>query len=212
MMRPLLFRPALAAALAAGLLAGCLGTPRDNLYTLNPVIEDRTPEPVPRYVVEIAAVTVPDLVDRPQIVLRDSDNRVSMLEQQRWASPLSSQLPQVIASNLGRLLPEARVKPTGEASAGDVDYRVAVDIQRFDSVLNSAAILDAQWSARRLSDGAVQTGRLSVSEPAGPGYEALAAAHARALGRLSQQIADAIRTDRANAPPAAPPSVPKKKS
>jgi uncharacterized lipoprotein YmbA len=191
-------RPLLAAA-AALLLAGCLGTPKDNLYTLNPVIEATAPVPITHYTVEIAAVTIPDLVDRPQIVLRDTDNKVSMLEQQRWASSLSSQLPQVIADNIGQLLPDARVKATGEASAGEVTYRVAVDIQRFDSVLDRAAILDAQWSARRLADGALLVGRFTVSEPAGPGYEALAAAHGRALGGLSRQIADAIEADRTSA-------------
>lgn len=205
MTRPMPLR--MAATGLAIALAGCLGTPRDNLYTLSPVIETTAPEAVPRYAVEVTAVSIPDLVDRPQIVLRDSDNRVSMLEQQRWASPLSSQLPGIVAENLARLLPEARVKPTGEATAGDVDYRVAVDIQRFDSVLGRAAILDAQWSARRIPDGGAQVGRVAVNEPAGPGYEALAAAHARALGTLSRQIADAIRADQARAPVVSAPVV-----
>jgi len=52
---------------------------------------------------------------------------------------------------------------------------------------------------RRTKDGKAQTGRTSVREPTGAaGYDALAAAHSRALARMSQEIADVIRAlDRA---------------
>ena len=55
------------------------------------------------------------------------------------------------------------------------------------------------WIVRRARDGKSETGRTTVREPAtDKGYDALAAAHSRALGRMSQDIADAIRAlDRA---------------
>ncbi len=202
-------RPARAACLVAVplLLAACSSSPPDTLYTLSPVIEDRTPEPVPRYVVEVAAVSVPDLVDRSQLVIRKSDNRVVQLEQQRWASPLTNQLLLVLAEDLARLLPEAQVKATGEAATGDVAYRVALDVQRFDSIPGQAAVFDGLWSLRRTVDGAVRTGRTTVRQPAGSDYESLVAAHARAVGDVSRAIAEAIRAAQAEqvSPPLATP-------
>ena len=53
----------------------------------------------------------------------------------------------------------------------------------------------AAWLVRRTRDGRAETGRTTVREPArDKGYDALAAAHSRALGRMSQDIADAVRT------------------
>jgi uncharacterized lipoprotein YmbA len=47
---------------------------------------------------------------------------------------------------------------------------------------------------RRTKDGRTETGRTTVREVAqDKGYDALAAAHSRALARLSQDIADAVR-------------------
>ena len=54
--------------------------------------------------------------------------------------------------------------------------------------------LDAVWAVGRTRDGASRTGRTTVREPApDKGYDALAAAHSRAVARLSQDIADAVR-------------------
>jgi uncharacterized lipoprotein YmbA len=78
--------------------------------------------------------------------------------------------------------------------ATDPDYRVAIEIRTFESMPASAIRLDAVWTLRRAKDGKTETGRTSVREavPEG-GYEALAAAHSRAVARLSQDIADAVR-------------------
>jgi uncharacterized lipoprotein YmbA len=64
----------------------------------------------------------------------------------------------------------------------------------FDSAPGVAAGLDAVWTVRGASGGAVRSGRTTVREAAQEeGYAALAAAHSRALGRMSGDIADAIR-------------------
>jgi hypothetical protein len=74
------------------------------------------------------------------------------------------------------------------------DYRASVEVQGFDSALGEAATLDALWTVRRLRDGKARTGRTTVREAVtGKGYDALAAAHSRAVARLSGDIAEAIR-------------------
>ena len=61
--------------------------------------------------------------------------------------------------------------------------------------LGEAAVLEAVWTVRRTKDGKTETGRTSVREKVDDnGYEALAAAHSRGVARLSQDIADAVRT------------------
>jgi uncharacterized protein len=74
------------------------------------------------------------------------------------------------------------------------DYRVAIEVRRFESTPGKTAILDALWIVRR-KDGNTQTGRLEATEEVhGNNYDALAAAHSRAVTKLSQDIAQAVGT------------------
>jgi hypothetical protein len=81
-------------------------------------------------------------------------------------------------------------------SAGDnADYRVLVDIQRFDSTMGESVTIDALWTVKRVSDGVLRTGRSTARESSSGGsYDALAAAHSRALATISREIAEAIRS------------------
>ena len=57
-----------------------------------------------------------------------------------------------------------------------------------------AALLDAVWTVRNTKDGTTRSGRTTVSEPVPDReYASLAAAHSRALGRLSADLAGAIQ-------------------
>ena len=66
--------------------------------------------------------------------------------------------------------------------------------RRFESAPGEAATLDAVWTVAARRTASSQTGRTTVREPAPEqGYDALAAAHSRAVARLSRDIADAVR-------------------
>jgi uncharacterized lipoprotein YmbA len=144
------------------------------------------------YLVVVGPVTIPELVDRPQIVTRSDASRVEIAEQARWAAPLKSEIPRVIADQLARRLPGARTATMDQRGAGAPDYRVLIDVQRFDSS-SAGATIQASWSIRPKEGVPVITGRAIVSEPAGAGYEAMVAAHSRALEKLSAEIADALK-------------------
>jgi uncharacterized lipoprotein YmbA len=147
--------------------------------------------------VVVGPVSIPAIVDLPQIVVRKSPNQVSVDEFNRWASPLRNNIAQVVDDNLAAMLGTSRVS---SVLSVDADYRVAIDVQTFESAPGDAATLSAMWIVRRVKDGKTETGRTRVRE-ASPetDYAALAAAHSRALSRLSQDIADAIRElDRAS--------------
>jgi hypothetical protein len=71
---------------------------------------------------------------------------------------------------------------------------VLVDIQRFESVRGDAVTIDAEWSVRPAKGGAPRNGRSVVRQAAtGKDYDALAAAHSKALAALSDEIAQAVR-------------------
>jgi uncharacterized lipoprotein YmbA len=149
---------------------------------------------MPNVTVVVGPVSIPAIVDLPQIVVSTGANSVTLDEFNRWASPLQSNISRVVAENLVTLLGTPRVSQFQQSLNLDADFRVAIEVQSFDSALGDAATLNAVWVVRRTKDGKAQTGRTSIREPTGAaGYDALAAAHSRALARMSQEIADVIR-------------------
>ena len=50
-------------------------------------------------------------------------------------------------------------QPSPRFSFVDADYRVAIDVQTFESSPGDAATLSAMWSVRRVKDGKTQIGR-----------------------------------------------------
>jgi hypothetical protein len=79
-------------------------------------------------------------------------------------------------------------------------YHVTIRVERFVSVRATAsgdgeAVLDARWTVRDPKDGSLVSGVFTVTEPApGGSFDALAAAHSRALAKLSADIAVAFRS------------------
>ena len=177
--------------IVAVLAAGC-ATPTSRFYTLS-----TTPAPAGTpvaYSVAVGPVTIPAVIDRPQIVVSTSPNQVQLDEFNRWAAPLQSNIARVVADNLASILGTTRVSLFPQTMSAAADYRVAIQVQRFDTAPGDAASLEALWTITRTNDGTAQTGRTSVREssPSG-GYDGVAAAHSRALARLSRDIADAIQ-------------------
>ena len=177
-------------------LTGC-GSSRETYYTLSAGGAMNGAAPAPgesTYSVAVGPITLPEVVDRPQFVLRAGPNEVTVVELHRWAGPLKSEIPRIIADNLAAVLNVKRVAAYPQSAGDNADYRVLVDIQRFDSTMGESATIDALWTVKRVSDGVLRTGRSTGRESSSGGsYDALAAAHSRALATISREIAEAIR-------------------
>jgi hypothetical protein len=177
---------------AALVLAGCASTPPSRFYTLSAVTE--TAPTASEISVAVGPVSVPAVVDRPEIVVTIGANQVKLDEFNRWASPLQDHISRVVAENLVAMLGTPRVTQFPQNANADADYRVAIEVQRFDSTPGEAALLDAVWTVRRAKDAQTKTARTTIREQTREkDYDALAAAHSRAVARLSQDIADMIR-------------------
>ena len=142
----------------------------------------------------VGPVAVPDSVDRAQMVIQGSANQVDLAEEHRWAEPLKTAIPRVVAEHLMRLLGTPRVMSSRVGTSLDVDYRVALEVQRFESSLSRGATVEVLWTVTGKRATPARSGRSSVTEPAAAATpEAIAAAHSRALGRVAADIAAALR-------------------
>jgi uncharacterized protein len=167
-------------------LSACGSAPRERFYTLDAPEPPAAAEGAPS--IAVGPVTVPEIVDRPQMVVRGGPNQVHIIEQARWAEPLRGAIARVVAANLATALGGRVVG----ARNGDADYRVTLDVQRFDSAAEGA-LIDAAWTVVAKT-GERRTGRSVAREkPQRLEHDALAAAHSAALAAISRDIAAAIR-------------------
>jgi uncharacterized lipoprotein YmbA len=180
-------------------LAGCATAPPESFYTLSSGSRvGVVPRDGGRSVV-VAPAALPEIVDRPQLVMVAEPNRVAILEQQRWAEPLRAGIPRVVAENLGNLIGSARVS-TRDDAIGSPDCRVSIDVRRFDARPGAAVTVDALWTVS-CAGAPKRTGQSTANEPViGPRTRGVVAAYGRALEAVSRDIADAI--GQASAPPA----------
>ncbi|MDX1375711.1 MAG: PqiC family protein [Burkholderiales bacterium] len=172
------------------LAAGCASTPAPHYYTLNPQSESAAYAPGPS--ISVAAVTVPDVVDRPQLVVAVNANEVIIAEQHRWAEPIEGELGRVIAENLSRITGNARIAAYPQNASLNARYRVLVDFQRLSGRPEGEVMLDAHWSLRAANGEELRSGRARAGATAGKGYDALVAAYSRALASISAEIAKAL--------------------
>jgi uncharacterized lipoprotein YmbA len=186
----------IARALGAGCLVllglGCGSSAPSRFYTLDSTATTSSSPPA-SYGVLVGPVSVPGAVDRAEFVVQIAPNRVEIEEFHRWAAPLSEGIARTVAGDLTVLLgtPDVAVAPFANFEPA---YRVTIDVQRFESKPGESVLVEAVWTVRSTTGGAVRSGRSVAREDVGgAGYEALAAAHSRAVAKLSADVAAAIR-------------------
>jgi uncharacterized lipoprotein YmbA len=185
-------------ALVAAAAASCASAPA-RFYNLD---STATPDGVlaMRAAVMVGPVSVPAAVDRPEFVVQTAPNRVDVDEFNRWAAPLDDAIAQAVAGDLVKLLGTPDVAAALMANF-EPAYRVTIDVQRFESVPGHSVLVEAMWTVHRTEGGETRSGRTTAPEAVqGDSFDALAAAHSRALARLSGDIAGAIRAEAEDKP------------
>ena len=187
------------AAILLLLVAACSPTSPTQFYTLSSMqLPPRDPIG-PKTVVGVGPVTLPEYLDRPQIVTRASGNRVMLADFNSWAEPINAMFVRVLVENLSLVLASDNVIVLPQRRPMRLDYQVEVDVARFDADLGGRALLDARWRVfGRDGDRLVDEGRSTIVAPAeAPGdYDAVVAAMSTALGQMSAAIANAIEKHR----------------
>ena len=187
-------RPTLSACVMLAMsLAACASPPPERFYSLSNGMAPAASVPNPGYYIEVQNVTVPQQVARSQLVVTSSEGRIDLLEQERWSSPPASEIGQAlslaVSGELGAI-DVFRTQPPEKATV----YRISTNVQRFESAPGKYALLDAVWSVRLAGSAQVLTCRTTARQDVGPGYDALVMGHRRAVARLADDIAKAVRS------------------
>ena len=202
--------------LAAATVVTACSSPKTSYYTLSAPPVTATSAMTHQTRIMVGPVTVPTLVDTPQLVVKNSNNQVTVYEYQRWAGSLKSDIERVVATDLSRDLSTPNVWSYTQSPFAQFDYQVFIDVQKIDSKLGDSVTIDALWTiksnaaknnahaaakhkpvkthAESSTPPASHTGRAVITEAvSGSGFDALVAAQSRAFDRLSTDIAQSIR-------------------
>lgn len=186
--------------LTSMLLSACTSVPVEHFFLHGNITDSVSPpsssvgDARSHYSILVGPVTVPELVDRSQLVIRTTAHRVNILDNHRWAESLRTSIARVLANNIGQRLDGAATSVYRDNASRDARYRVAVDITRFESRLNDAIDIEAQWSIRNQDGELLRRGKSVTREQSrGATVEDLVAAHERALTNISGDMAEAIR-------------------
>ena len=183
----------LSIALMAVMAVGCSTAPSRFYSLASTSTADGTPPTTAA--VMVGPVTIPAAVDQPEFVVQVAPNRVEVNEFNRWVSPLSDSIARAVAGDLVVLLGTPEVANSQLANFVP-EYRVTIDVQRFESVQGQAATVEAVWTVRKTAGGEIRSGRTVAREAVqGQGFDALAAAHSQAIAKMSGDIAAAIRAE-----------------
>lgn len=118
-------------------------------YVLDPIAdtvvlegkEDGTKSPS----VEIVSLNIPQYLERPQIVTRNGLNELSLAELHQWGGNLRKNMIRVLAKNLSRLLSTADISTSRRNPRTPADFRLEVEIIKFERDPDGKVSLVAQW-------------------------------------------------------------------
>lgn len=193
------FKPALALILLAPalILAACIGgnSPPVKYYMLDPLQQTGTPPATDGVHIEITAVRLPQYLERPQIVTRNDNNRLVLSEFNQWGGNLRKNLTRTLAINLSGLLQTSNVTIAPYRAPTPPDYRISVEIFRFERDTDNKVYLSSQWrvnSARDQDGSRSMITNLKSTPVNGDDYGAIVTAMKQLFGDFSKTIADEI--------------------
>lgn len=146
--------------------------------------------------IQIESISVPPQVDRPQIVIRQGNSGLAILETQWWGASLVDELRSALVDLLSNSRP-------GQGLS------LRLDVQRFDSIPGQYALMDAKWRLRARDTSNTLTCRSTLQTRAGASIDEVVIAQQDNVRRLALMISQAAmgpRTACPSAPAAGHPS------
>jgi hypothetical protein len=142
----------------------------------------------------IGPVKFPGYLDRQEIVVRSTQNRLEVSETDRWAEPLQENFSRVLSENLALLLNTDLIIVYPWSPANRPRYYVEIEVLRFEANRERDGQLFARWSVLDGADKKVAVVKESrvIRNAQEKSTDGSMAALSEAVGDLSREIANAV--------------------
>lgn len=175
------------------MLTGCTSiSPPTSFHTLNAALADGTViTQRPDLSLGLGPIELPEMLKRPQLVIRANTSDMELSEFHQWAGDLEDTMTRTMAAQLMEVIGTEKVAIYPWARHRAIDYQMRIDVLRFDGALGGEVVLTGTWT---LADGdgrkEIDTRAFSFAEnTAGGSHTDLVEAMSRLVARLSAAAA-----------------------
>jgi uncharacterized protein len=171
---------------------GCT-TAQVRYYTLSPRPDGTFPTKDTSLLIDVRVVHTPPALDRAELMVRTGPGEVTLLENERWASPVADEIKDATRLELQRRLGRASGLPPAFTK-----LTLDIDVQRFESELGRHALLAASWSATLSATGPPSVAArttictFQVDQTINAGYAGIVEGYQREIAALAEVIVVAL--------------------
>ena len=182
-------------ALVTLVMAACINTPLPDYYVLTS--ERGTLDGLPQLAdlaVGVGPITIPETVNRQNIVTPKNNNQLEVAEFHRWSEPLRENISRVMITNLAQRLGVSKLYAFPWLRT-QIDHMVRLDVLQMTGSVGESVYLQVRWQILtgtkpfELLETRITEYRHPVS---GGGYSSLVAAYSSAYAALTDDIASAL--------------------
>jgi uncharacterized protein len=173
-------------------VGGCTSAPV-RYYTLTAPPDTAASVSDATLAIDVKVVHTPPQLNRAELMVRTGPSEVTLLENERWASPVNDELEVALRLELRRRLSRISGLPPAYTR-----LTLDIDVQHLEAELGRYALLEASWRATLSSTGQRSTGApattctFQANEKIQPGYAGLVEGYQRDVGALADAIVNAL--------------------
>jgi uncharacterized lipoprotein YmbA len=173
------------------LCASCINftdAPQTHYYLLEPMTVGNQVFADNSSTINIQISEFPELLERYQLVLKDRENMVEILSDERWADPLDNNIQTVIRDNLQQQMPNALINAGLWQLAQNPDGQIEIRIKRFIGKPGSLLEVEIAWQYS-MNGKIISSGRFSDRQQAGASTQELIGGLNASLNRFCIKLA-----------------------
>jgi uncharacterized lipoprotein YmbA len=181
-----------ALAWLVGVGVGCTSAPV-RYYTLTRPPDKILPASETTLAIDVRVVHTPPQLNRSELMVRTGPTEVTLLENERWASPVNDEIKDAVRLELQRRLgrmPGLRLAST--------KLTLDIDVQHLEAELGRYALFEASWSAtlsvtgQRSNGVRATTCTFQAVEKIHTGYTGIVEGYQREIAALADAIVAAL--------------------
>jgi uncharacterized lipoprotein YmbA len=167
---------------------GCSSAPV-RYYTLTAPPEKTVPTSKTSLAIDVRVVHTPPLLERVELMVRTGPTEMTILENERWASPVNDEIKDALRLELQRRLSRLSGLPPDFTK-----LTLDVDVQQLEAELGQYALLQASWSATlsatdpRTGGARVTACTFQAEEKIRSGYAEMVEGYQREIAELAEAI------------------------
>jgi uncharacterized protein len=167
---------------------GCTSAPV-RYYTLTPLPDKSWPVSDTALAIDLRVVHTPPQLDRSELMVRTGPSEVTLLDNERWASPVNDEIKYALRLELQR-----RLGRTSELRPTFIKLTLDIDVQRLEAQLGQYALLEASWSATLSATGQESTAAhaticpFQAGEKIRAGYAGMIEGYQREISAMADSI------------------------